>query len=84
MPTFTDRTSRLLKHTKADKPKMGVGIPDYNDGYEGETRIQMVEGNPRLYLKTNAGKVLRCLRTKSHWLNLPENEEILPPSLNSL
>ena len=55
MPTFTDRTSRLLKHTKADKPKMGVGIPDYNDGYEGETRIQMVEGNPRLYLKTNAG-----------------------------
>ena len=55
MPSFTDRATRSLKHTKSDKPKMGVGIPDYNDGYEGETRIQMVEGNPRLYLKTGAG-----------------------------
>ena len=55
MPSFTDRATRSLKHTKSDKPKMGVGIPDYNDGYQGETRIQIVEGNPRLYLKTGAG-----------------------------
>ena len=55
MPTYTDRATRTLKHTKYDKPKMGVGIPDYNDGFNGETRIQMVAGNPRLYFKTNSG-----------------------------
>ena len=55
MPTFTTKDSRSLKLTKADKPKIGLGIPSFTDGFEGENRIQMVNGNPRLYYKTNSG-----------------------------
>ena len=47
MPTYTDRATRTLKLQKADRPKMGIGLPPLMDGVEGESRIQMVNGNPR-------------------------------------
>ena len=43
MPTFQDKASRLLKQQKANKPKLGHGLPPSNDGFEGENRIQIVE-----------------------------------------
>ena len=53
MPTFQDKASRLLKQQKANKPKIGHGLPPSNDGFEGENRIQIVDGSPRLYYRTN-------------------------------
>ena len=55
MPTFTDRATRTLKLQKAERPKIGYGLPPVMDGFEGENRIQIVNGNPRLYYKTNSG-----------------------------
>ena len=55
MPTFTDRASRTLKLQKAERPKVGSGLPASLDGHEGENRIQIVNGNPRLYYKTKQG-----------------------------
>ena len=53
MPTFTDRATRTLKLQKAERPKIGNGLPPIMDGFEGENRIQMVDGNPRLYYRAN-------------------------------
>ena len=53
MPTFQDKASRLLKQQKANKPKIGHGLPPSNDGFEGENRIQIVDASPRLYYRTN-------------------------------
>jgi len=53
MPSYTDKQSRALKHQKAEKPKIGKGQPPANDGFEGENRIQMINGVPRLYYRTN-------------------------------
>ena len=53
MPTFTDRATRTLKLQKAERPKIGYGLPPIMDGFEGENRIQMVNGNPRLYYRAN-------------------------------
>jgi hypothetical protein len=53
MPTFTDRATRTLKLQKAERPKIGNGLPPMMDGFEGENRIQMVNGNPRLYYRAN-------------------------------
>jgi hypothetical protein len=53
MPSYTDKQSRALKHQKAEKPKIGQGQPPANDGFEGENRIQMIDGVPRLYYRTN-------------------------------
>jgi len=55
MPTYTDRATRTLKLQKAERPKVGNGLPAILDGQEGENRIQMVNGNPRLYYKTQQG-----------------------------
>ena len=55
MPTFTDRDTRTLKQQKAERPKIGNGLPAILDGFEGENRIQIVNGTPRLYYKTNQG-----------------------------
>ena len=55
MPTFTDRATRILKQQKAERPKIGNGLPPVMDGFEGENRIQMVDGNPRLYYRTKQG-----------------------------
>ena len=55
MPTFTDRDTRTLKQQKAERPKIGNGLPAILDGFEGENRIQIVNGSPRLYYKTNQG-----------------------------
>ena len=53
MPSYTNRETRVLKLQKSEKPKIGYGLPPSNDGVEGENRIQMVDGSPRLYYKTN-------------------------------
>jgi len=53
MPTYTDRATRTLKLQKAERPKIGNGLPPMMDGFEGENRIQMVNGNPRLYYRAN-------------------------------
>ena len=53
MSTYIDKQSRALKHQKAEKPKIGIGQPPSNDGFEGENRIQMINGVPRLYYRTN-------------------------------
>ena len=53
MPTYTDRATRTLKLQKAERPKIGNGLPPKMDGFEGENRIQMVNGNPRLYYRAN-------------------------------
>ena len=55
MPTFTDRATRTLKLQKAERPKIGHGLPPVMDGFEGENRIQIVNGNPRLYYRTGQG-----------------------------
>ena len=55
MPTFTDRATRTLKLQKAERPKIGHGLPPVMDGFEGENRIQIVNGNPRLYYRTQQG-----------------------------
>ncbi len=55
MPTFTDRATRTLKLQKAERPKIGHGLPPVIDGFEGENRIQIVNGNPRLYYRTQQG-----------------------------
>ena len=55
MPTFTDRATRTLKLQKAERPKIGHGLPPVMDGFEGENRIQIVNGNPRLYFRTQQG-----------------------------
>jgi len=53
MSIYTDKASRTLKLQKAEKPKIGHGLPPSMDGFEGENRIQMVNGKPRLYYRTN-------------------------------
>ena len=53
MPSYTTKDTRTLKLQKAERPKIGNGIPPSNDGFEGENRIQMVNGKPRLYYRTN-------------------------------
>ncbi|MDB4333694.1 tail fiber domain-containing protein [bacterium] len=53
MSIYTDKATRTLKLQKAEKPKIGNGLPPSMDGFEGENRIQMVEGKPRLYYRTN-------------------------------
>ena len=55
MPTYTDRATRTLKLQKAERPKIGHGLPPIMDGFEGENRIQIVNGNPRLYYRTGQG-----------------------------
>ena len=55
MSTYTDRATRTLKLQKSDRPTVGVGIPPSLDGYEGENRIQVVNGRPRLYYRTKQG-----------------------------
>ena len=55
MSTFTDRATRTLKLQKAERPKIGYGLPPIMDGFEGENRIQIVNGNPRLYYRTGQG-----------------------------
>ena len=55
MPTYTDRATRTLKLQKAERPKIGHGLPPVMDGFEGENRIQIVNGNPRLYYRTQQG-----------------------------
>jgi hypothetical protein len=53
MPSYTSKDTRTLKLQKADKPKIGHGLPPSGDGFEGENRIQIVNGSPRLYYRTN-------------------------------
>ena len=55
MSTYTDRATRTLKLQKSDRPTVGVGIPPSLDGHEGENRIQVVNGRPRLYYRTKQG-----------------------------
>ena len=35
MPTFTDRATRTLKQQKAERPKIGNGLPAILDGFDG-------------------------------------------------
>ena len=55
MATYTDRATRTLKLQKSDRPTIGVGLPPALDGHEGENRIQVVDGRPRLYYRTKGG-----------------------------
>ena len=55
MATYTDRATRTLKLQKSDRPTIGVGLPPALDGHEGENRIQVVDGRPRLYYRTKQG-----------------------------
>ena len=55
MPTFTDRATRTLNLQTAESPKIGYGLPPALDGFEGENRIQIVNGTPRLYYRTGQG-----------------------------
>ena len=71
MATFTDKASRTLKLQKAEKPKVGNGMPSTLDGYEGENRIQMVDGKPRLYYKTPQGWYYTGLGKEGETPNLP-------------
>jgi hypothetical protein len=71
MATYTDKASRTLKLQKAEKPKVGNGMPSTLDGYEGENRIQMVDGKPRLYYKTPQGWYYTGLGKEGETPNLP-------------
>ena len=71
MASFTNKDSRFLKLTKADRPKISIGIPASNDGFEGENRIQMVNGNPRLYYRANSAWYFTGLSQSGTVPNVP-------------
>ena len=71
MPTYTDRATRTLKLQKADRPRIGHGLPPIMEGFEGENRIQIVDGNPRLYYKTGEGWYYTGLAKDGADANMP-------------
>ena len=71
MSSFTSKDSRFLKLTKADRPKISLGIPASNDGFEGENRIQIVNGNPRLYYRANSAWYFTGLSQSGTVPNVP-------------
>ena len=71
MTTYTDRATRTLKLQKADRPRIGYGLPPIMEGFEGENRIQIVDGNPRLYYKTGEGWYYTGLAKDGADANMP-------------